>query len=301
MKKLTKTDFIEKADLAHGNKYDYSLVNYIHSKTKIVIICPIHGEFNQTPRSHLFGKECLKCSYIKRAGNKRKTKTEFIKKAKLTHGNKYGYSLVDYKDSKTKVKIICPIHGVFEQIASNHLKGNNCDKCGGSCKSTIYEFIEKSNIIHNNKYDYSLSEYIRTDIKLKIICPKHGEFEQLANNHLQGYGCPICRESKGEKEIRNYLTENNIKFIGQNKFPDCKYKRLLPFDFYLPDYNICIEFNGKQHYEPIKYFGGGNNFKIQQLKDEIKRKYCEINNIILLIIKYNENIVDELNSCLKNL
>lgn len=307
LKKLEKNEinktkqerFIIKANLVHGNKYDYSLVEYNKSQIKVKIICPEHGVFEQVPANHLFGKECITCSYDKRSVNKLKTTEYFIAESTKIHGNRYNYSLVEYKDSKTKVKIICSIHGEFEQTPNGHLKGNNCDKCGGSSKLTIGEFIKKSDEIHSNKYDYSLSEYVRTDIKINIICPKHGIFNQLVNNHLRGYGCPICKESKGEKEIRNHLIKNNIKFIQQHKFDDCKNIKPLPFDFYLPDYNTCIEFNGKQHYEPIKYFGGRVVYDKLIKRDKIKMEYCHNNNIPLIILKYDEKVIDGLNTCLK--
>ena len=117
------------------------------------------------------------------------------------------------------------------------------------------------------------------------MCPLHGIFNQVASNHLTGQGCPICKESKGEKEIREFLTTNNVKFNHQHKFKDCKNILPLPFDFYLPEHNTCIEFNGRQHYEPIDYFGGVNGFKSTQFRDKIKYDYCKNNKITLFIIK----------------
>jgi len=292
-KKLTTEEFIEKARKIHGDKYDYSLVNYIGTYIKIKIICKEHDIFEQTPNAHLRKQGCPKCS------NKKKTTDEFIKESKRVHGNKYNYSITEYKDCRTKVNIICPIHGSFLQYPNSHLRGWECIRCSGNNKKTTDEFIEESKKIHDNKYDYSKSIYINVLNKIIIICPIHGEFYQTPPNHLHGNGCPKCKESKGEKEIRRYLIKNNIKFESQKRFQNCKNKTYLPFDFYLPDLNICIEYNGEQHYKYNNHFGGKNIFKKQQKRDEIKNNFCENNNINLLIIKYNENVNNIMEKYLK--
>jgi hypothetical protein len=341
--KGTTESFITKAKLKHGNKYYYSLAEYNGAKTKIKIICPIHGVFEQTPTNHLSGNGCPKCS-----GNIKYNTTEFIEKATLIHGDKYEYSLVEYKNNKTKIKIICPIHGVFEQSAINHLRGNSCPKCIGRNKTneefikkareihgdkydyslidknknikiiclvhgifeqrashhlsgsgcpkcagknkTTEEFIRKAKEVHGDRYDYSKSIYLNDKSKILIICPIHGEFKQISGGHLQGSGCPICRESKGEREIRQFLIENKIKFIPQHRFKNCRDKNPLPFDFYLPENNVCIEFQGRQHYEPISIFGGENELSKLIKRDKIKMEYCINNNIPLILVKFDENV-----------
>jgi hypothetical protein len=281
--------FIEKAKIKHSNKYDYSKVNYINSRTKIKIVCPIHGEFEQILNNHLTGSGCNECN-----NNNKKAKISFIEKAKIKHSNKYDYSLVNYANNKTKIKIVCPIHGEFNQIPNDHLTGNGCSLCGN--KNLNKElFIEKARLIHGDKYDYSKIYYLNNKIKIKIVCPIHGEFEQRADHHLQGVSCPICKESKGEREITLYLTENNINFIRQRRFTDCRDKKPLPFDFFIEKYNTCIEFNGKQHYISVPYWGGDENFKKQQKRDKIKLEYCMKNNIHLIII----NDVKEINKKLE--
>lgn len=287
--KYSTEEFIIKATNIHNHKYDYSLVQYINNKTKVKIICPIHGEFKQSPDKHINQKNgCTICGKKQNSTNE-----EFINKAKLKHNNKYDYSIIDYVNSKTKVKIICKIHGEFEQTPNSHMLGYGCVRCNGPI---ITDFIQKANSIHNNKYDYSMVKYVNSSVKINILCIKHGIFSQKLNDHLYGNGCPICRESIGEKEIRNYLLKNEIKFISQHRFKDCKYKNTLPFDFYLPDYNLCIEYNGIQHYEYRKFFHRTKNaLSVQQLKDNIKKQYCDVNGISLLIIKYDENINNKLN------
>ena len=283
--------FINKAKLIHGDKYDYSLVEYVNRKTKVKIICQIHGIFEQEPHNHINGQECGKCHGL------HKTSVDFITQAKLIHGDKYGYSLVEYVNRKTKVKIICTKHGEFKQLSYAHLFGQGCPKCTGLNKTTD-EFISDAKLIHNNKYNYSLVNYKSSKKKIIIKCYKHGEFEQIPNDHLRGKGCPICRESKGEEEIRQYLIENKIKYIKQYTFNGCKNINKLPFDFYLPDYNTCIEYDGIQHFKPIEHFGGNIGFLKLKQNDSIKANFCLKNNISLIRISYKCNIYDLLSKIL---
>jgi hypothetical protein len=221
-------------------------------------------------------------------------KEEFINKAKEIHGDKYDYSLVEYVNCRTKVKIYCPKHGIFEQYPTSHITHKqNCPICAKTSINTEI-LIKRFKDEHGDKYDYSKVTYTGKDCFVNIICKTHGEFIQRYDSHANGYGCHKCLNSLGEKVIEKYLTENKIKFIPQHKYPECKFKKELPFDFYLPDYNICVEYNGMQHYEPVKYWGGEKGFKQQIIRDKIKMEYCNDNNIPLLIIKYDENIIDSL-------
>ncbi len=190
MKKTTE-EFIQSAQSVHGiGKYDYSLVEYVSSKTKVKIICSTHGVFEQRPSSHLLKHGCAKCQ--------RKTTEEFIQSAKITHAtNKYDYSLVAYINDKAKVKIICPTHGVFEQKPSSHLRGASCPRCSRNKKKTTEEFILEAKLIHGiNRFDYSLVEYVDARTKVKIVCPTHGAFEQESSSHLRGAGCPDCSATR---------------------------------------------------------------------------------------------------------
>ena len=354
-KKLNTEDFIEKSKLIHNNKYDYSLVEYKNNKTKVKIICPSHGIFEQIACNHLNGKNCFKCN----DDSKKTDVNYFISKANEIHNNTYNYSLVNYTNSKTKVKIICSIHGIFEQSPDKHLRkhgcsncsphshrykwdeikllfhnihgnrydysiseytttknsikiickkhgvfsqtpkmhiqGQGCPKCGGSKQLTTTDFIEKSNKIHNFLYDYSKSVYINHNTKLIIICKNHGTFEQSANAHLCGQGCPDCFKSKGELKIKNILIENNIKYNQQYFFDDLVYKKPLKFDFGIKDESgnliYLIEFNGKQHYEYINFIHKTEQqFIISKNRDKLKLDYCSKNKIELYIIKYDDDI-----------
>jgi len=273
----------------HGDKYDYSLTKYINSETKVKIICKEHGVFEQVARGHYKGSGCPKCT------GQNKTTKDIINEFKSIHGTKFGYSLVEYKNSYTKVKIICNIHGVFEQSPNSHIQGQGCRKCViDDLTYTTEKFIELSKNKHGDKYDYSLVDYKNNITKVKIICTKHGVFEQTPNNHLKGSGCPKCNSSKGELIIDKYLVENNIIFEPQKTFDNCRNTNPLHFDFYIPNLNLCIEYDGIQHFKPIEFFDGEEGFRKTQINDQIKTQYCKDNNIELLRIKYDENTLKKL-------
>jgi very-short-patch-repair endonuclease len=223
------------------------------------------------------------------------TKQEFIDKVKPLHSIEYSYP-DEYIHSRIKMTITCPIHGDFKQTPFQHMRGMGCPHCriDKIKKYATYnnqEFIDKVNKTHNNKYTY---KYVsETDKFIIAICPIHGEFTQSRKQHLIGHGCQLCKSSKGELKVKKFLEDNNIKFIPQHTFNDCLgIKNKLPFDFYLPEYNVLIEFDGKQHY------CGWNN-RIDSLNeiqetDAIKNKYCADNCIRLLRISYKEiSLVDE--------
>jgi len=211
-KKLTKIEFIEKSKIIHNDKYDYSLVEYINSKVKVKIICKKHGIFEQTPESHLSGRNCKFCVN----NNILSTTEEFIEKCIKKHGNEYCYDEVNYLNNETKVKIICKKHGIFEQTPNSHLKGNGCPTCYGNIKLTTEKFTERANLIHNNKYDYSLVEYINNKTKVKIICKEHGIFIQKPINHIiQNQGCPLCY---GNIKLTTEEFINSANEIHNNKY-----------------------------------------------------------------------------------
>ena len=233
---------------------------------------------------------------------------EFVERARIIHDDEYDYSEVVYKNNKTKVCIICHKHNKpfkFWQNPNSHLRGDGCPKCYGNLKLTLEEFIERANKIHGNKYDYSKSKYINSQTLIEIICLEHGSFWQTPHAHLSNQGCPICGESQGEKKIRIFLTKNDIKFEQEKQFNGCKNVRPLLFDFYLPQCNLCIEYDGKQHFIPHDFNSKESdekkleNLKLVQLRDQIKNDYCEQKGINLLRIKYDENVEEKLTEYFK--
>jgi len=189
-----------------------------------------------------------------------------------------------------------------------------CPVCGSPRKIFKAEvFILKAKRVHGDKYNYSMitqdwwekNYKSNQKTKLPIICPKHGLFYQKGFDHLRGNGCPICKSSHGERLIAQFLIKHDIKFEHQKKFEklyNSKTKRYLPVDFYLPDYNLIIEFNGRQHYELIdKAFGSSKSkqdFERLKYNDKLKENFAKENNIDFLVIRYDqkkniENILKE--------
>jgi len=236
---------------------------------------------------------------------KKLTTEQFIERAKQIHLDKYDYSLVNYTGAKDKIKIICKEHGEFEQTAHSHInkiknrnRTSGCPKCfWKNYTLSTEQFIERAKQIHFDLYDYHLVNYINIHTKVKIICKEHGEFFQTPNKHIvQKHGCPKCKSSKGELTFLRYFKKYNINFIPQKRFPDCKDKLPLPFDFYLPEVNTCIEYDGIQHFTGYRFYSKDINIKkLQQTQhhDQIKNNYCKANNIRLIRVPYTIKLTEE--------
>ena len=295
--KLTREEFIKKAKEVHGDKYDYSKVEYINNKTKVCIICPEHGEFWQQPGAHLLGSGCKKCGDMSTGNKNKKVATEtYIQKAKEVHGDFYDYSNTEYNGPKNKVTIYCKKHhNYFNILPYNHLNGQGCPKCryekiSNKLKKTTEKFIQDAIKIHGDKYDYSKTEYTGVENKVSIICHKHGEFLQRPNDHLCGSGCPKCKSSHLEMYTSKKLIENNIEFVFQKKFEWLKNKQHMPLDFYLPEYNIAIECQGEQHFKPVEYFGGDVTYNKVLYRDKLKKLICKNHNINILYVKTSNDV-----------
>lgn len=180
--------FISKAKIVHGDKYDYSKVEYLNNKSKVEIICKKHGSFFQTPGSHI--NSCTGCPSC--AGNVKHSNESFINKSKLIHNDKYDYSKVEYINAFSKIVIICPKHGFFLQAPHDHLKGAGCSQCAGTKLVSFDDFVSRSAIIHNNKYEYFKLGDEKTKSDVTVVCPIHGSFNQKINGHLNGKGCKKC-------------------------------------------------------------------------------------------------------------
>lgn len=368
MRKLTSQEFISRAKKVHENYYDYSAVVYQHAHSKIKIICPLHGLFEQYPNDHLKGHGCFLCGKKKVSDSLKKSPEQFIKESKQIHNGFYDYSKTEYNNCSTKVVIICPIHGEFKQLPDNHKNGSGCPKCArkktvDSIKFTVEKFANRCKLIHKNFYDYSSVQYVNCFDKVKIKCPKHGYFEQEPYSHWNGHGCPACAslltgelfrltteqfiqkskqmhgdkydysktiytdsktkvkinckihgdfyqnpynhingsgcnkcayKSRGEEKIENWLKNKNVVFIQQKTFPDCRNPKtnyLLSFDFYLPEKNLLIEYDGMQHFIECwihKHRMSKNELIDLTYRDGVKNKYAQNNKINLLRIPYTD-------------
>ncbi len=412
MRKMSEEEFIDKCIKKHGTRYDYSLTNYVNSRTKVSIICKKHGIFEQLPKHHYNGQNCPRCfgnlnllkeEFIKMSNRNeysydllpeiikmkntiriiniengliyhqlvnnhlnglKPTKIEstslvktlktihqdnyeyvidreiyrltekilivdnetgeefeyrvdrhlkgmcpnkvtlryFIVKSKKVHSNKYDYSLVkEINGIKNKVDIICPEHGVYRQRVSNHMNlKDGCPMCVGKGKWNTEILKEYFNKVHLNKYDYTNVIFSGVSNKVEIICNLHGSFLQNIHKHLKGQGCPECTfNSKGEEYIKSHLEDLKIKYIRQHGFDSCRFKNKLSFDFYLPELDTCVEFDGIQHFKPVEEFGGLKEFEKIKLRDECKNKWCLENNINLIRIRYDQ--IDRIREMLTHL
>ena len=328
-------EFITKAKNIHGGKYDYSKVKWLNTNHKVEILCPKHGSFWVLPNNHLKGNQCPKCSLENRTLNQE----EWLEMAKEKHGDKYDYSEAEYKGFTTPVKIICPRHGPFWQAGGAHAQlGQGCKRCAaeeGNSRNlmTKEEFIAQASKVHNGKYDYSEvkpDKFFKND-EVELICPEHGHFYQRAGQHLlgagclkcagkykkttdefidklkeiygdkykydrivytnkyenvflgcpvhgyvrckpeqllSGTGCRMCNASNGEQVIEKWLMLHHLPYVRQYRLSNYNYR----YDFALPDYKILIEFDGKEHFEPVEYLGGYEAFRKRVQDDLTKTK-----------------------------
>ena len=282
-----KNDLISDIRKVHGDKFPLDDIDYVKSSVKITLTCKIHDEFSITPNALLKGHGCPKCGIEKRSSATRHAKSFFIKRATKKHKGFYIYDLVDYINSNTKVKIICPLHGVFEQAPSNHVAGQCCPICatkrvGVEQRQTKEEFVEKSIKVHGYRNDYSLVDYQGNKIHVDIRCIKHNYiYKCRPDNHLKGSGCPLCNESKGENKVAEILDKYNLKHIREYVITG-RYR----YDFYLPDHNLLIEYDGQLHFIAVDFFGGQETLIKTKFRDKEKDELARKNKIKLLRIGY---------------
>lgn len=289
-RKYTLEKIIEKSNQIHNFKYDYSLITEYKGTMKLYpVICPIHGKWEVTFDNHTLKKSgCPKCK------GRKLTKKEKIDIANQIHDFKYDYSLIKGNKIFTdhNYDIICKkCSYIFNNSWNNHThKSQGCPKCNkaGRKKRTI-ESIQQQVKELNTGYEYDWNSYKGYyDGNFKIKCDKHGWFKQQLSNHLQGQRCPKCKQSKGESYIEQFLIDNNIEYETQKRFDECKSKRPLPFDFYIPSKNLLIEYDGELHYTAVDFFGGDKGLEITKKHDIIKNEFCKKNKINLIRISYLE-------------
>lgn len=277
-------EFVRKGNEVHNGKYTYHEEYFTNMQAKTIINCPIHGDFKQSPINHTWFKQgCPKCADERKLGRYKYTREEIIEMCKKVHGDKYIYDDIIFQGMKKKIlNIKCPKHGYFDQVAYDHLKGFGCEKCKFENQTmTKEEFIERVTKIHNGFYSYDKEKmvYVNNNIDVPIICPIHGEFWQRPAYHLMGGGCSECQNSKLENEMIGFLKEHDIEYIHSYH---TDWLGRLELDFYLPQYNIGIECQGKQHFEKVKHFDDGDSFQDRLERDERKKKLCDENGVKLL-------------------
>jgi len=248
---------------------------------------------------------------------KQEAQDKFIRECNKVHGGKYDYSITVYRGSKNNIEYICPKHGVITQNAHSHKSGHGCRYCAieenhNKSRYTLEDFIKKMRKVYGDKYDFSQAKYVDSQEEITLIChekdvlgEEHGEFWQTPNSHLRGNGCPKCKESKGERAIRDILENKGIDYEQEKTFDWLKYDGSMFLDFYLPDYSSAIEFQGVHHYIPVDFSGRGvefakSNLLTQKARDKEKNRLCKEHNIKIYYITYNEKIDKKLKIILEN-
>ena len=300
LKAKTHEEYVK--EVANINSNIEVLGIYINAKTPIKHHCLKHNIYwDAIPDNILKGMGCVECGKEKYSAVLRKTHDQYVKEVKKINPD---IIVLDYYiNNFTPILHKCRKHNIVWMTSpAVILRGGGCVECGKeklrNCHIKSHDtYVEE--LSKTNSNIVVLEEYKGTNTSILHKCLIDG-YEWMAQpaNILHGYGCPVCNISHGERNTQKWLEKHQIKYIPQKTYDDCKDKKVLPFDFYLPDYNVCIEYQGEQHYRPVEYFGGEKQFEIQQKHDQIKRNYCKHNNIKLLEIPYWEDIEKALNNFL---
>lgn len=285
------------------SKYNEHLVNpYENTKTMMLIQCDRCGlRFKRSYDSYKDHKECPFCSNDK-ISVPWDTSTFSWYVSCTTNGQ---YELVsNYRSVSENVEIKHKQCGnIYEVLPLNFLKGDRCpyeryQRMAKSQNMGDEEFERRVKCLVGDEYE-PVSNYAAAKEPVLMKHNKCGNvWSTTPDSFLRGHGCPICKESNGEKAVAKYLTAHNIGFVRQKKFEGCRIKHMLPFDFYLPKLNLCIEYDGEQHFHPIEYFGGAKKFEYTHYRDLFKNKFCKDHQIRLIRIKYTEDVNNVLEQAL---
>nr|DAO40893.1 MAG TPA: restriction enzyme [Herelleviridae sp.] len=291
-KKITKDEFIKRINSVSNGGISVIDEEYYGTQEKYMFKCNHCGyELKTRGYSVLQGHGCREC-YNRRNSKNKTFSLEKVQKIVDESG---------YTTTRNNVWIICKKHGKFSINALTFMHGNGCPKCAKEKNAMsraikINDFIDRANELHNRYYLYdNIKEIKNTKEKVEIVCPKHGEFWQTPHGHLQGKGCPKCKSSHLENEIRNFLIENNVDFTEQYRI---SWLGLQSLDFYLNEYNVGIECQGIQHFESVERFGGECGLNKCKEMDKRKFKKCQENGIKLLYysnlgIKYPYEVFED--------
>ncbi|KZY37730.1 MULTISPECIES: hypothetical protein [unclassified Oleiphilus] len=253
------SNFINKARSVHGEKYEYEESDYIKSAIKLTVTCPEHGNFSITPNNHLRGKGCAECGKGKSRLARLKTVDKFLSKANEVHGVRYNYSKINYKDTHTKVEIICKDHGAFLQAPQKHMAGQGCPSCARNYLSELFnsdmsQFVEKAKAVHADKFDYSEATYVNSKTPIRIICPIHGVFDQDPTTHLNSNGCPQCGKlmaaKKKTKDTEWFIEQATLVHGNNYQYDQSQYKSIKT------PLTICCPLHGTFEQTPDKHIQG---------------------------------------------
>lgn len=262
------------------NNSNYQIINMLDNnglKTIITLKCSKGHEYTVDFAHFKRGQRCSHC-----ASNKKYTYDE-VKE----YVESQGYVLLsdDYINCEEKLILKCPVGHEYYVSFTNFRTGNRCPLCCTCNKK--YTYNEVKDYVESQGYTLLSDNYINCKTKLKLLCSNGHEYFVSFDNFKRGKRCSSCKKrSLGEEKILDVLNYYGIQYIRQKTFDNCYYKYKLPFDFYLPDYNIIIEYDGIQHFEEVEAWGGLSKLELTQLKDEIKNEYCMVNDIQLIRIPY---------------
>lgn len=294
-KKLSREDFIRNATFVHNGYFTYEHSDdFTNVSSLVTVTCPVHGDFKVKANNHLNGANCKKCAkegithrITKREkihnSTKKLSQDEFINKLFEKCGDKY--SITDrtiYNGNNQKLILRCKEHGEFQITPSHLFNGRGCPYCGGNKPKTREEIIELINEAQPYAdYDFGCFEYKGIHTTSRVKCNRCGCYFYNSPSNMITYhnGCPSCNGSVMEKEIKFLLGKNSIKFEVQKTFDWLVYKGHLYLDFYLTDYNIAIECQGKQHFEEVNFGYGKTLLKEVKERDVVKNKLCKEHNI----------------------
>ena len=288
----TTEEIVKEAKLVHGDKYDYTRVEYRGMTKPVTIICHKHGPFQQDPGHHIRLRQgCPICGRERQIAAMVGNTEDFVKQSKMIHGDAFDYGLVEYKNNTIPVLIKCnKCQAVFPRSPHVHLEGYDCPKCGKSAPMGTEEFIRRSKELFGDKYGYQKVEYVNLSTPVTLVCPKHGDFEVIPANHLTRMdSCRKCSASKGETKIIRFLDRHGIPYtypIKSDYAPGTK--KTFYVDFYLEQKNLIIEYNGDQHYRKRDEWGGEEQLDWQKRRDEGLREHCEREQVDLLEIPYTD-------------
>lgn len=302
-KKKTHNEYV--AEVAIINPDIEVIGQYLGGHISILHKCKIDGcEWMAMPSNILRGRGCPKCKALKLHNLKVKTHEQYVNEVHDINPNILVFE--KYAGRKRAILHMCLVDGTVWYATPNHvLEGYGCPTCS-SKKVSAYRTKTHEDYVKEvwniNPYIEVVGKYVNSETKILHRCLIDGhEWFSLPGGILGGHGCPHCNQSIGERRISIYLDRHNVKYKTQHTFDDCRYKKCLPFDFYLTDYNVCVEYDGEQHFKVVNHFGGENGLLERQRNDLIKTNYCLSSNINLLRIRYDQNVEEVLDAFFNNI